>query len=125
MTNPTRAETGWSLPPEPLYVAAFLAPWALVSVFLPTHLRAGFLILLVILGALLGAAGAWTRRRAERMGLDGAQWSFAAVVSLGAAIPVLILWGPRAGERLPAWLCDECGRGGAMHEPFCLGCGAR
>lgn len=125
MANPTSAETGWRLPPEPLYVVAFLAPWALVSVFLPTPLRAGFLGLLLLLGLLLGAAGAWTRRRAEKMGLDGASWSFAAVVSLGGAILVLLFWGPRADERLPSWLCDDCGRAGAMHEPFCFGCGAR
>lgn len=120
------SETGarWSPPPEPLYVVAVLAPWALFSLLLPPGHRATALLLLALLGLLLAAAGAWARAHAERRGLDGAAWSFAAVASLGFSNGAMLLWDPRPGETLPAWLCHECGRAGALHEPFCLGCGA-
>ena len=108
-----------------LYVVAYLAPWVVLSLLLPDPHRAAAVGLLVTLGLLLAAAGAWSRARAAAMGLDGAAWSFAAVVSLGLAMLVLLLWSPRPGETLPSYLCHDCGRLGAHHEPFCFGCGAR
>lgn len=121
------SETGarWSVPPEPLYVAAVLAPWGLLSLLLPTPHREAAFCLLAVLGFLLAASGAWARRHAESEGLDAAAWSFAAVASLGYANAAMLLWRPKAGETLPGYLCHECGRAGAMHEPFCFGCGAR
>lgn len=107
-----------------LYVVAYLAPWGVLSAFLPGAHRAAAFSLLVVLALLLLAAGAWARARAASRGLDGAAWGFAAIVSLGLAMLALLAWQPRAGETLPSFLCHDCGRLGAMHEPFCFGCGA-
>ena len=109
---------------EPLYVAAFLAPWLLLSLLLPEPWRLESLGLLALLGLLLFAAGLWARRRAESRGLDGQAWAFAAVVSFGYANAVLLVWRPEPGELAPSYACGECGRIGHLHEPFCFGCGA-
>jgi len=101
---------------------AFLAPWAILSALLPDPWRLEASILLVALGGLLIAAGVWAGRKAQSIGLDPDGWTFAAVVSLGLANMVL-LTNPQKRASL-AYLCDECGREGALHEPFCFGCGA-
>lgn len=117
-------EPGWGLRPEALYVIAYLVPWVAFSFLLPDPHRAAAVGLLALLAVLLGAAGAWSRRHAESAGLDGAAWSFGAVVSLGLAMVVLLAWRPRPGETAPRYVCHGCGRLGDLHEPFCFGCGA-
>lgn len=119
------ANPRWAIHPELLYVAAVLAPWLLLTLLLPTPHREAALGLLALLALLLAASGAWARRHAEARGLDPAAWSFAAVASMGYANAVMLLWRPEPGETYPAYLCHDCGRPGAMHEPFCFGCGAR
>lgn len=101
---------------------AFLAPWAVLSVLLPMPWRAESLALLSALGALLFTAGVWAGRKAESIGLDAEGWAFAAIVTVGYANAVL-LFNPKPRPAL-AYLCDECGREGHIHEPFCFGCGA-
>ena len=102
---------------------AFLAPWAILSVLLPTPWRVEALALLCVLAALLVAAGAWASRKAQTLGLDAEGWTFAAVVTAGYANGVL-LFNPNPRPSL-AYLCGECGREGHIHEPFCFGCGSR
>lgn len=101
---------------------AFLAPWAILSALLPDPYRIESLALLAALGGLLLAAGVWAGRKAESLGLDAEGWTFAAVVSVGVAMLVL-LTNPHKRPSL-AYLCGECGREGHLHEPFCFGCGA-
>lgn len=123
MQHEARA-AGPSAAAEPLYVASFLAPWVLLSLLLPASHRLGSLGLLGLLAILLLAAGVWARRHAEARGLDGAPWSFAAVVTFGYSNAILLLWRPQPGEGAPSYVCGECGRLGDLHEPFCFGCGA-
>lgn len=101
---------------------AFLAPWAVLSALLPMPYRAESLALLAALGGLLMAAGVWSSMRAERLGLDAEGWAFAAIVTVGFAM-VVLLTNPRPRPSL-AYLCRECGREGHVHEPFCFGCGS-
>ena len=101
---------------------AFLAPWAFLSVLLPDPWRVEALGLLALLGVLLFGAALWAGRKAEALGLDPEGWAFAAVVSGGYAMGVLML-NPKPRPRL-SYLCDACGREGHIHEPFCFGCGA-
>lgn len=102
---------------------AFLAPWLLPALALPAPWRGLAVALTLALGALLLAAGAWSRLRAEELGLEGSDWAFAAVVTCGLAMLVLLLrrehvrWGPET-------LCFECGRMNALAADFCHGCGA-
>ena len=124
MTPDADADMEVGVLPELLYVVAYLAPWVVFSFFLPEPHRAAAVGLLALLGALLMGAGVWSRRHAEREGLDGAAWSFGTVASLGLGMMALLVWRPRAGETRPSYLCHDCGRLGAMHEPFCFGCGA-
>jgi hypothetical protein len=101
---------------------AFLAPWAILSVLLPSPWRVEALALLAAMGALLITMGAWAGRKAETLGLDSDGWVFASVVTMGYASAVL-LFNPKPRPSL-AYLCGECGRQGHIHEPFCFGCGS-
>lgn len=101
---------------------AFLAPWAILSALLPDPWRLEASVLLVAMAGLLVAAGAWAGHKAQAIGLDPEGWTFASVVSLGLANMVLLA-NPKPRASL-AYLCDECGREGAIHEPFCFGCGS-
>lgn len=107
---------------EGIALAALLAPWGLAAWLLPLPLRvAAWLGLLgVAIVALLAAA--WSRQRAEALGIDAERWALLAVMTLG--VSTIMLTSKPAPSRGATFLCDGCGRIGALHEPFCFGCGA-
>lgn len=106
---------------EALAIAALLAPWAILSAFLPMPEIALAFALLCALAMLLLAAGRWSRLRAHELGLDEEAWAVAGVLSLGFSM--LMLLGSRAGSGFDA-LCHQCGRLSDARAAFCHGCGS-
>jgi hypothetical protein len=121
MDEPTAEPTAKTIDPTPLAALAFLAPWAAVSVLLPDPQRVAALALVGTLAVLLIAAGAWAFRYAREKGRDAQHWAFLTVVTFGAGMAALLV------TRAPpthGHVCVDCGRTGALDEPFCFGCGS-
>lgn len=109
--------------PSALVALAFLAPWGIVSAFLPDPWRLYNLGLVALLALLLLAAAAWSFRAAKAKSLDAPHWAFVTVLTLGLAM--LFLAFARAHTHGPqAFVCTECGREAPMVETFCYRCGA-
>lgn len=124
MTHDASADEQALPDPSPLVALAFLAPWALVSVFLPDPWRIASFALVTLLALLLLAAAAWSFRRATAKNLDAPHWAFVTVLTLGLAMLPLAFGNPgRLGAGL-TFVCSECGREAAVEEPFCYRCGA-
>ena len=109
--------------PSPVVALSFLAPWALVSIFLPAPWRELSCALVGVLAVLLLASAAWAFQHARSRGLDGAHWAFVTVLTLGVAMLVLAFGRPEADEP-NTFVCMECGHRAQAAERFCYGCGA-
>jgi hypothetical protein len=105
----------------PLALGALLAPWALLSLLLPLVWMSVAFLLIATLAGLLHLGAAWSRQRAEQLGLAPDGWALAAVLSLGFSM--LMLLGPQTTSGYDA-LCDDCGRLSDARSMFCTGCGS-
>lgn len=117
-----RQEAG--LDSTPLVVVAFLAPAALLSLFLPDVYRLTALALLGLLALLLVLAAWWSHRAALAQARDPAQWAFITVVTLGAAM-LLLLSPPSPASATTHYVCIDCGHRSRAQEAFCYQCGAQ
>lgn len=121
MTSEATAEHG-TPDPSALVAVSFLAPWAAVSAFLPDPWRMASFALVTLLALLLLTAAACAYRLAHQKGLDAATWAFSTVLTMGWALPVLMLHRPDSTGQ--TFVCSECGRNAPMLELFCYRCGA-
>lgn len=106
---------------EWLALLALLAPWLVLSAFLPPAHAIVSAALLSALGALLACALRWSRMRAEALGLPAEPWGLAAVLTLGYSQALLVGMEGRSGFDA---LCHECGRLQDVRLRFCQGCGS-
>ena len=107
----------------PLVAVAFLAPSAVLSLFLPSLYRLAALALVGALALMLVLAARWSNRRAVEQGRDSAHWAFLTVVTLGTAMLLLLAPVP-TGNAGKLFVCLECGHRSSAEDTFCYRCGA-
>ena len=108
-------------PLEGLALVALLAPWAVAAWLLPLPLRLAAWLVLLVAAAVALLAASWSRTRAAQLDVDADGWALLAVMTLG--VSTIMLTSKPAPARGPTFLCNDCGRIGQLHEPFCFGCG--